>query len=156
MQNKLLLQKIQFTNSWNQRQKNKKNPYLEQNISNHKLDRLDQKQNTKTSTEIKISHNVEQGTSPEFPFYTNKRKFEERNNNFPNKRFRNDPNNTPETIQSYLIKRKIDNDNISNTSTTNINDAGKLNQNTNKIKNVQVKLIDVMTLIHKQWIYSVK
>ena len=142
---------------------NKKNPYLEQNISNHKLDRLDQKQNTKTSTEIKISHNVEQDTSPEFPLYTNKRKFEERNNNFPNKRFRNDPNNTPETIQSYLIKRKInheidrshkkqkvDNDNISNTSTTNINDACKLNQNTNKIKNVQVKLTDVMTLIHKQ------
>ena len=142
---------------------NEKKPYLEQNISNHKLDRLDQKQNTKTSTEIKISHNVEQDTSPEFPLYTNKRKFEERNNNFPNKTFRNDPNNTPETIQSYLIKRKInheidrshkkqkvDNDNISNTSTTNINDACKLNQNTNKIKNVQVKLTDVMTLIHKQ------
>ena len=142
---------------------NKKKTYLEQNISNHKLDRLDQKQNTKTSTEIKISHNVEQDTSPEFPLYTNKRKFEERNNNFTNKRFRNDLNNTPETIQSYLIKRKInheidrshkkqkvDNDNISNTSTTNINDACKLNQNTNKIKNVQVKLTDVMTLIHKQ------
>ena len=124
---------------------------------------MDQKQNTKTSTEIKISHNVEQDTSPEFPLYTNKRKFEERNNNFTNKRFRNDPNNTPETIQSYLIKRKInheidrshkkqkvDNDNISNTSTTNINDACKLNQNINKIKNVQVKLTDVMTLIHKQ------
>ena len=142
---------------------NKKNPYLEQNISNHKLDRSDQKQNTKTSTEIKICHNVEQDTSPEFALYTNKRKFEERNNNFTNKRFRNDPNNTPETIQSNLIKRKInheidrshkkqkvDNDNISNTSTTNINDACKLNQNTNKIKNVQVKLTDVMTLIHKQ------
>ena len=139
---------------------NKKNPYLEQNISNHKLDRLDQKQNTKTSTEIKISHNVEQDTSPEFPLYTKKRKFEERNNNFINRKFRNDPNNTPETIQSYLIKRKInyeidrshkkqkvDNDNISNTSTTNINDACKLNQNTNKIKNVQVKLTDVMTLM---------
>ena len=95
--------------------------------------------------------------------YTNKRKFEERNNNFTNKRFRNDPSNTPETIQSYLIKRKInheidrshkkqklDNDNISNTSTSNINDTCKLNQNTNKIKNVQVKLTDVMTLIHKQ------
>ena len=142
---------------------NLKNPYLEQNISSHKLDRLDQKQNTKTSTEIKISHNVEQDTSPEFPLYTNKRKFEERNNNFTNKRFRNDPNNTPDTIQSYLIKRKsnheidrshkkqkVDNDNISNTSTKNINDACKLNQNTNKIKNVQVKLTDVMTLIHKQ------
>ena len=141
----------------------KKTPYPEQNISNHKLDRSDQKQNTKTSTEIKISHNVEQDTSPEFPLYTNKRKFEERNNNFTNKRFRNDPNNTPETIQSNLIKRKInheidrshkkpkvDSDNISNTSTTNINDACKLNQNTNKIKNVQVKLTDVMTLIHKQ------
>ena len=124
---------------------------------------MNQKRNTKTSTEIKISHNVEQDTSPEFPLYTNKRKFEERNNNFTNKRFRNDPNNTPETIQSNLIKRKInheidkshkkqkvDNDNISNTSTTNINDACKLNQNTNKIKNVQVKLTDVMTLIHKQ------
>ena len=47
-------------------------------------------------------------------------------------------------------KQKVDNDNISNTSTTNINDACKLNQNTNKIKNVQVKLTDVMTLIHKQ------
>ena len=142
---------------------NEKKPYLEQNISNHKLDRSDQKQNTKTSTEIKICHNVEQDTSPEFPLYTNKRKFEERNNNFTNKRFRNDPNNTPETIQSNLIKRKInheidrshkkqkvDNDNISNTSMTNINDACKLNQNTNKIKNVQVKLTDVMTLIHKQ------
>ena len=47
-------------------------------------------------------------------------------------------------------KQKVDNHNISNTSTTNINDACKLNQNTNKIKNVQVTLIDVMTLIHKQ------
>ena len=47
-------------------------------------------------------------------------------------------------------KQKVDNDNISNTSTININDARKLNQNTNKIKNVQVKLTDVMTLIHKQ------
>ena len=94
---------------------------------------MDQKQNTKNSTEIKISHNVEQDTSPEFLLDTNKRKFEERNNNFTNKRFRNYPNNTPETIQSYLIKRKInhgidrshkkqkvDNDNISNTSATNI------------------------------------
>ena len=33
-------------------------------------------------------------------------------------------------------KQKLDNDNISNTSTSNINDACKLNQNTNKIKNV--------------------
>ena len=47
-------------------------------------------------------------------------------------------------------KQKVDNDNISNNSMTNINDACKLNQNTNKIKNVQVKLTDVMTLIHKQ------
>ena len=142
---------------------NEKNQYLEQNISNHQSDKSDQKANTNTSPEIKISHNVQQDTSPEFPLYTNKTKFEERNNNFTNKRFRNDPNNTPETIRSNLIKRKInheidrshkkqkvDNDNISNTSTTNINDACKLNQNTNKIKNVQVKLTDVMTLIHEQ------
>ena len=47
-------------------------------------------------------------------------------------------------------KQKVDNDNISNTATTHINDACKLKQNTNKIKNVQVKLTDVMTLIHKQ------
>ena len=142
---------------------NEKKPYLEQNISNHKLDRSDQKANTKTSTEIKISHNVEQDTSPKFPLYSNKRKFEERNDNFTNKRFRNDQNNTAETIQNNLIKRKnnheidrshkkqkIDNHNTSNTSTTNINNTCKLNQNTNKIKNVQVKLTDVITLIHKQ------
>ena len=42
---------------------NEKKPYLEQNISNHKLDRSDKKANTNTSTEIKISHNVEQDTS---------------------------------------------------------------------------------------------
>ena len=142
---------------------NEKKPYLEQNISNHKLSRSNQKANTKTSTEMKIFHNVQQDTSPEFPLYSNKRKFEERNDNFTNKRFRNDQNNTSEAIKSNLIKRKInheinrshkkqkvDNHNISNTSTTNINNRCKLNQNTNKIKNVQVKLTDVMTLIHKQ------
>ena len=95
---------------------NKKKPYLEQNISNHKLDRSDQKANTNTLTEIKKSHNVGQDTSPEFPLYSNKRKFEERNHNFTNKRFRNDQNNTPDTIQNNLIKRKnnheIDRNNI--------------------------------------------
>ena len=44
--------------------KNKwKKPYLEQNISNHKLDRWDKKANTNTSPEMKISCNVKQGTS---------------------------------------------------------------------------------------------
>ena len=105
MQNKLLLQKKFVHKQLKSKTKQiKKTPYLEQNISNHKFDRSDQKRNTKTSTEIRISHNVEQDTSPEFPLYTNKRKFEERNNNFTNKRFRNDPNNTPEIIQSNLIK----------------------------------------------------
>ena len=42
---------------------NEKKPYLEQNISNHKLDRSDQKGNTNTSPEMKISCNVKQGTS---------------------------------------------------------------------------------------------
>ena len=42
---------------------NEKKPYLEQNISNHKLDRSDQKANTNTSPEMKISCNVKQGTS---------------------------------------------------------------------------------------------
>ena len=42
---------------------NEKKPYLEQNISNHKLDRLDKKANTNTSPEMKISCNVKQGTS---------------------------------------------------------------------------------------------
>ena len=41
----------------------KKKPYLEQNISNHKLDRSDKKANTNTSPEMKISCNVKQGTS---------------------------------------------------------------------------------------------
>ena len=41
----------------------KKKPYLEQNISNHKLDRRDKKANTNTSPEMKISCNVKQGTS---------------------------------------------------------------------------------------------
>ena len=41
----------------------KKKPYLEQNICNHKLDRSDQKANTNTSPEMKISCNVKQGTS---------------------------------------------------------------------------------------------
>ena len=42
---------------------NEKKPYLEQNISNHKLDRWDKKANTNTSPEMKISCNVKQGTS---------------------------------------------------------------------------------------------
>ena len=36
----------------------KKKPYLEQNISNHKLDRWDKKANTNTLPEMKISCNV--------------------------------------------------------------------------------------------------
>ena len=40
---------------------NEKKPYLEQNISNHKLDGSDQKANTNISPEI--SCNVKQGTS---------------------------------------------------------------------------------------------
>ena len=43
--------------------RNEKKPYLEQNISNHKLDRSDKKANTNTSPEMKISCNVKQGTS---------------------------------------------------------------------------------------------
>ena len=41
---------------------NEKKPYLEQNISNHKLDRSDKKANTNTSPEMKISCNVKRGT----------------------------------------------------------------------------------------------
>ena len=37
---------------------NEKKPYLEQNISNHKLDGSDKKANTSTSPEMKISCNV--------------------------------------------------------------------------------------------------
>ena len=37
----------------------KKKPYLEQNISNHKLDGSDKKAYTNTSPEMKISCNVE-------------------------------------------------------------------------------------------------
>ena len=44
---------------------NEKKPYLEQNISNHQLDKSDQKANTNTSPEIKISHNAEQATPSE-------------------------------------------------------------------------------------------
>ena len=40
----------------------KKKPYLEQNISNHKLDGSDKKANTDTSPEMKISCNVKQAT----------------------------------------------------------------------------------------------
>ena len=42
---------------------NEKKPYLEQNISNHKLDGSDKKANTNTSPEMKISCNMKQGTS---------------------------------------------------------------------------------------------
>ena len=42
---------------------NEKKPYLQQNISNHKLDRSDKEANTNTSPETKISCNVKQGTS---------------------------------------------------------------------------------------------
>ena len=42
---------------------NEKKPYLEQNISNHKLDGSDKKANTNTLPEMKISCNVKQGTS---------------------------------------------------------------------------------------------
>ena len=48
---------IKEKNKW------KKKPYLEQNISNHKLDGSDQNANTNTSPEMKISCNVKQGTS---------------------------------------------------------------------------------------------
>ena len=41
---------------------NEKKPYLEQNISNHKLDGSDKKANTDTSPEMIISCNVKQGT----------------------------------------------------------------------------------------------
>ena len=41
----------------------KKKPYLEQNISYHKLDGSDKKANTNTSPEMKISCHVKQGTS---------------------------------------------------------------------------------------------
>ena len=49
--------------SWNQRKNKWKKTYLEQNISNHKLDGSDKKANTNTSPEMKISCNVKQGTS---------------------------------------------------------------------------------------------
>ena len=42
---------------------NEKKPYVEQNISNHKLDGSYKKANTNTSPEMKISCNVKQGTS---------------------------------------------------------------------------------------------
>ena len=42
---------------------NEKKPYLEQNISYHKLDGSDKKAYTNTSPEMKISCNVKQGTS---------------------------------------------------------------------------------------------
>ena len=42
---------------------NEKKPYLEQNISNHKLDESDKKAYTNTSPEMKIACNVKQGTS---------------------------------------------------------------------------------------------
>ena len=42
---------------------NEKKPYLEQNISNHKLDGSDKKVNTNTLPEMKISCNVKQSTS---------------------------------------------------------------------------------------------
>ena len=42
---------------------NKKKPYLEQNISNHKLDGSDKKANTSTSPEMKISCNMKKYTS---------------------------------------------------------------------------------------------
>ena len=42
---------------------NEKKQYLEQNISNHKLDGSDKKANTNTLPEMKISYNVKQGTS---------------------------------------------------------------------------------------------
>ena len=48
---------------WNQWQNKWKKPYLEQNISNHKLDGSDKKANTNTWPEMKISCNVKQGTS---------------------------------------------------------------------------------------------
>ena len=37
---------------------NEKKPYLEQNISNHKLDRWDKKATTNTLPEMKISYNT--------------------------------------------------------------------------------------------------
>ena len=42
---------------------NEKRPYLEQNISYHKLDGSDKKANTNTLPEMKISCNLKQGTS---------------------------------------------------------------------------------------------
>ena len=42
---------------------NEKKQYLEQNISNHKLDGSDKKAHTNTSPEMKIAFSVKQGTS---------------------------------------------------------------------------------------------
>ena len=42
---------------------NEKKPYLEQNISNQKLDGSDKKANTNISPEMKTSCNMKQGTS---------------------------------------------------------------------------------------------
>ena len=42
---------------------NEKKPYLEQNISNNKLDRSNKKANTNNLPEMKICSNVKQGAS---------------------------------------------------------------------------------------------
>ena len=42
---------------------NEEKPYLEQNISNYKLDGSDKKANTNTSPEMKIACNVKRSTS---------------------------------------------------------------------------------------------
>ena len=66
MRNKLLLQKKLVHKQLKSKTKQiLKKPYLEQNISNHKLDRSDKKANTNTSPEINISHNAEQTTPSE-------------------------------------------------------------------------------------------
>ena len=225
---------------------NKEKQCQKDNISNNKLERSQQKANTNNSTEMKISHNLIQNNSLEknslqtveiknktnedkqcqkqnisnnklenfpllkanhnekiinvhrnnhklssnndktilendndrsinkhlntdsyenvniFPLYSNKRKFEQTNYTFTNKRFRNNQNNMPETMQNNLIKRKdnhqidrskkkqkVDSHNTSKTCGTNVNNASKLNQNKNEIKNVEVKLTEI-ALVHKQ------
>ena len=61
---------------------NEKKPYLEQNISNHKLDGSDKKANTNTSPEMKISCNVKRQVknSSQLPIFHQKNSWNQRQN----------------------------------------------------------------------------
>ena len=122
---------------------NKKKQCIKQNISSNKLEKSDQKANTNTSAEMKISHNLKQDTSSEknssqtveIRNKTNERKQCQKQNIFNNKLGRSDQkantNTSPEMKISHNLKQ--DTSSEKNSSET-VEIRNKINEESN-VKN---------------------